>query len=115
MTKAPVKVNEHFVVTTDEKGNETEVIYNPPLLAKTENIRVELRKEKNYGRPHVHIIKKGKNKSLDVSLALDDLTILVGDENVKFFGTDEYDQIIDFILNNQELLVQIYENLRGDL
>jgi hypothetical protein len=34
MAKAPVKVNEHFVVGTDEKGVEREVIYDPPLLLK---------------------------------------------------------------------------------
>lgn len=66
MTKAPVKINEHFVVVTDEKGNETDIIYNPPLLAESENIRVELRKEKNHNRPHVHIIKKGRKNSYDV-------------------------------------------------
>lgn len=85
MTKAPVKINEHFVVMTDENGNETDVIYNPPLLAESENIRVELRKEKNHNRPHVHIIKKGRNKSYDVSLALDDFSLLAGGENLKHF------------------------------
>ncbi len=115
MGKAPIKVNEHFVVKADDKGNETEVIYSPPLLAETQNIRVELRKERNHNRPHVHIIKKGKDKSFDVSIAIDDLEILAGGDKVRIFGTEEYDRILDFILNNQEILMKVYQNLRGDL
>lgn len=115
MTKAPVKVNEYFVVMTDKEGNETEVIYNPPLLAETENIRVELRKEKNHGRPHVHIIKKGKNKSYDVSVALDDLSLLAGSENVQHFDDKEWDKIGDFLFDNQNEFIKLYVSLRGDL
>lgn len=115
MGKAPIKVNEHFVVNTDEKGNETEVIYNPPLLAQTQNIRVELRKEKNHNRPHVHVIKKGRNKSHDVSIALDDFEILAGEDNLKHFAKDEYQAIIDFIVENQDRFIEVYATLRGDL
>lgn len=115
MTKAPVKVNEHFVVTTDEKGNDTEVIYNPPLLAETENIRVELRKEKNHNCPHVHIIKKGRNKTFDVSVALDDLSLLAGSENVQHFDDKEWDKLGEFLFNNQSRFIKLYATLRGDL
>lgn len=115
MVKAPIKVNEHFVVRTDDVGATTEVIYDPPLLAESQNIRVELRKEKNHNRPHVHIIKKGKDKSYDVSIALDDLEILAGKENVRVFGEAEYQVIIEFIIDNQDCFKKIYENLRGDL
>lgn len=115
MRKAPIKVNEHFVVNTDEKGSETEVIYNPPLLAETQNIRIELRKEKNHNRPHVHIIKKGKDKSHDVSIALDTLEILAGGDNLKFFSSDEYEVITDFIIDNQDRFIEVYASLRGDL
>jgi hypothetical protein len=112
--KAPIKINEHFVVQTDVTGSEAEVIYNPPLLAESENIKVELRKEKNHDRPHVHIIKKGKNKSYDVSLALDDLTFLAGEDNLKHFSKKEYEVIIDFILKNQDRFIKVYASLRGD-
>lgn len=115
MGKAPIKVNERFVVRTDDDGATTEVIYDPPLLAQSQNIRVELRKEKNHNRPHVHIIKKGKDKSFDVSIALDDLEILAGKENVGVFGEAEYQVIIEFIIDNQDRFKKIYENLRGDL
>lgn len=115
MGRAPIKVNEHFVVNTDDLGNETEVIYDPPLLAQTRNIRVELRKEKNHDRPHVHVIKKGKNKSHNVSIALDELEILAGGDNIKFFGDDEYEAIIDFIIDNQDRFIDVYVTLRGDL
>lgn len=115
MGKAPIKVNEHFVVNTDENGNETEVIYSPPHLAQTQNIRVELRKEKNHDRPHVHIIKKGKDKSCDVSIALDDFDILAGEDNLKHFAKDEYQVIIDFIVENQDRFIEVYATLRGDL
>lgn len=115
MRKAPIKLNEHFVVKTDDKGNETEVIYNPPLLAESQNIRVELRKEKNHNRPHVHIIKKGKDKSYDVSVALDDLSILAGCENVDQFDEREWDKIGDFLFDNQERFIKLYTILRGDL
>lgn len=115
MTKAPVKVNEHFVVTTDEKGNESEVIYNPPLLAETGNIRVELRKEKNHNRAHVHLIKKGKNKSFEVSVALDDFSLLAGRENAQHFDDKEWDKIGDFLFDNQDRFIKLYEILRGNL
>lgn len=45
MAKAPIRVSEHFVVKARD-GSEAEVIYDPPLLAESQNIRVELRKEK---------------------------------------------------------------------
>ncbi len=95
MGKAPIKVNEHFVIKTDDEGNETEVIYNPPLLAESQNIRVELRKEQKHHRPHVHIIKKRKDKSYDVSVALDDLSILAGGENRDQFDSREWDKLGD--------------------
>ncbi len=115
MGKAPIKVNEHFVVRTDDDGATTEVIYDPPLLAESQNIRVELRKEKNHNRPHVHIIKKGKDKSYDVSVALDDFIILAGGENLMYFDEREWDKIGDFLLKNQERFIKLYETLRGDL
>ncbi len=115
MGKAPIKVNEHFAVLTDDKGTETDVIYNPPLLAESQNIRVELRKEKNHNRPHVHIIKKGSNKSYDVSVALDNFDILAGEDNLKHFADDEYQVIVDFIVENQDRFIEVYETLRGDL
>jgi hypothetical protein len=115
MGKAPIKVNEHFVVRTDDDGATTEVIYDPPLLAESQNIRVELRKEKNHNRPHVHIIKKGKDKSYDVSVALDDFIILAGGENLMHFDEREWDKIGDFLLKNQEKFIKLYETLRGDL
>lgn len=115
MRKAPIKVNEHFVVKTDDKGNETEVIYSPPLLAESQNIRVELRKEKNHKRPHVHVIKKGRDKSHDVSIAIDDFDILAGEDNLKHFAKDEYQAIIDFIVENQDRFIEVYATLRGDL
>jgi hypothetical protein len=115
MGKAPIKVNEHFVVITDDKGNETKAIYSPPLLAESQNIRVELRKEKNHNRPHVHIIKKGSHKSYDVSIALDNFDILAGGENLKHFAKDEYQVIIDFIVENQDRFIEVYATLRGEL
>ncbi len=115
MGKAPLKVNEHFVVNTDEKGNETEVIYNPPLLAESQNIKVELRKEPKHHRPHVHIIKKGKDKSCDVSVALDDLSILAGGENRDQFDEREWDKLADFLFDNQDRFIKLYATLRGDL
>ncbi len=115
MGKAPIKVNEHFVIKTENDGTTTEVIYNPPLLAETQNIRIELRKEQNHNRPHVHIIKKGKDKSYDVSFALDNFEILAGEENLKVFDINEYQQIIDFIVENQESFIEVYATLRGDL
>jgi hypothetical protein len=115
MGKAPIKVNEHFVVNTDDKGSETEVIYNPPLLAETQNVRIELRKERNHGRPHVHVIKKGRNNSYDVSIALDDFDILAGEDNLKYFAKDEYQVIVDFIVENQDRFIKVYATLRGDL
>lgn len=115
MGKAPIKVNEHFVVQIDDEGNETEVIYNPPLLAESQNIRVELRKEKSHNRPHVHIIKKGRNKSYDVSVALDDFEILAGMENVDQFDEREWDKIGDFLVENQDRFIKLYEILKGDL
>ena len=60
MGKAPIKVNEHFVVRTDDDGATTEVIYDPPLLAESQNIRVELRKEKNHNRPQFTLLKREK-------------------------------------------------------
>ncbi len=115
MGKAPIKVNEHFVIVTDENDVETEIIYNPPLLAESQNIRVELRKEKNNNRPHVHIIKKGNNKSYDVSVALDDLNILAGGKNVDQFDEREWEQIGNFLFDNQERFIKLYATLRGDL
>lgn len=115
MGKAPIKVNEHFVVKEDDKGVTSEVIYNPPLLAESQNIRVELRKEKNHNRPHVHIIKKGKDKSYDVSIALDDFEILAGTDNLESFDKNEFQQIADFIVENQEIFIKVYATLRGDL
>jgi hypothetical protein len=115
MGKPPIKVNEHFVVSIDDNGNEADVIYNPPLLADTQNIRVELRKEKNHNRPHIHIIKKGKNKSHDVSIALDDFTVLAGGENLEHFDEREWDKISDFLVGNQDRFIKLYETLRGDL
>lgn len=100
---------------TDEEGNETEVIYNPPLLAESETIRVELRKEKNHSRPHIHIIRKGKNKSYDVSVALDDLSILAGGENVDQFDEREWDKVSDFLFDNQDRFIKMYATLKGDL
>jgi len=115
MGKAPIKVNEHFAVKTDDEGTETDVIYDPPLLAESQNIRVELRKEKNHSRPHVHIIKKGRNKSYDLSVALDDFDILAGEENLKRFGEKEFEAIADFISKNQDRFKEVYVKLRGDL
>ncbi len=115
MGKAPIKVTEHFVIKTDDEGNETEVIYNPPLLAESINIRIELRKEKNHNRAHVHIIKKGKYKSHDVSIALDDFEILAGGDNLKHFASDEYEVIANFIIENQDRFIEVYAKLRGDL
>jgi hypothetical protein len=115
MGKALTKVNEHFVVLTDDKGTESDVIYDPPLLAESENIRIELRKEKKHNRPHVHIIKKGKHKSCDVSIALDNFDILAGEDNLKHFAKDEYQLIIDFIVENQDRFIEVYATLRGDL
>jgi len=115
VTKAPVKINEHFVVMTDEKSNETDIIYNAPLLADSQNIRVELRKEKNHKRPHVHIIKKGRINSYNVSVALDDFSILAGGENLKHFDNKEWDKIGNFLFDNQDRFIKLYETLRGDL
>jgi hypothetical protein len=115
MGKAPIKLNEHFLIQTDDQRNETEVIYNPPLLAESHNVRVELRKEKNHNRPHVHVIKKGRNRSYEVSMALDDFEILAGDENLKHFAKDEYRVIIEFIVENQDRFIEVYATLRGDL
>jgi hypothetical protein len=115
MGKDPIKVNEHFVVKTDDKGTETEVIYNPPLLAESQNIRVELRKEKNHNRPHVHVIKKGRDKSHDVSIALDNFDILAGGDNLKHFDEREFEAIADFISKNKDRFIDVYAKLRGDL
>ena len=115
MGRAPIKVNEHFVVKTDDKGVETEVIYNPPLLAESQNIRVELRKEQKHNRPHVHVIKKGRDKSHDVSIALDNFDILAGGENLKHFDENEFEAIADFISKNQVRFIDVYAKLRGDL
>jgi hypothetical protein len=115
MGKTPIKLNEHFAVATDENGIKNEVIYYPPLLAESQNIRIELRKEKNHARAHVHIIKKGRNHSYDVSIALDDLTLLAGTENLKHFARNEYQAILEFIIENQDRFKKIYEVLRGDL
>lgn len=115
MGKAPIKVNEYFAVKTDDEGTETDVIYDPPLLAESQNIRVELRKEKNHNRPHVHIIKKGRNKSYDVSVALDNFDILAGEENLKHFDEKEFEAIADFISKNQDRFKEVYVKLRGDL
>jgi len=56
MGKAFIKVNEYFAIKTDKNGDQTEFIYNPPLIAESQNIRIELR-QKKHKRPHVHIIK----------------------------------------------------------
>jgi len=115
MTKAPIKISEYFVLVTDDEGNEVEVIFHPPLLAESENIRVELRKELNHHRPHVHIIKKGRVSSFDVSIALDDLTVLAGGKNVKHFEIQEYQKIQEFLAENADRFYVIYEKLRGEL
>lgn len=115
MGKTPIKVSEYFVVRTDEHGVETEVIYSPPLLAESANIKVELRKEKNHTRPHVHIIKKGSDKSIDVSVALDDLSILAGGENADHFNRREWEKLGDFLFDNQDRFIKLYATLRGDL
>jgi hypothetical protein len=100
MGKAPFKLNAYFAED-----------FNPPLLAETQHIRIELRKEKNHHRPHVHVIKKVK----DVSIAIDDLSVLAGEKNLKYFDRDELLAIADFIFENQDRFMQIYNNLRGDL
>ena len=115
MGKALVKVNEYFVVKTDDGGNETEVIYNPPLLAQTQNIRVELRKEKKHERPHVHVIKKGRDKFHGVSIALDDFTVLAGEDQLKHFDSKEFQYISHFLWRNRERFMTLYQALRGDL
>lgn len=115
MTKSLIKLNEYFVIETDREGNEVEVIYNPPLLAESQNIRVELRKEKNHRRPHIHIIKKGRGKIYDVSVALDDFSILAGGENKARFNEKEWDKIGDFLFDNQGTFIKLYKTLRGDL
>ena len=100
----------------DDEGNQTDVIYNPPHLANTQNIRVELRKEQKHARPHVHVIKKGKDSKGDgLSIALDDFDILAGKEHLKLFSKAEYEAVTDFLLENQEKFIKIYETLRGDL
>jgi hypothetical protein len=115
MGRPPIKVSVNFVVKTDHKGVETEVIYNPPLMAESQNIRVELRIEHRHPRPHVHVIKKGKDKSYDVSIALDDLEILAGENNLKHFDRKEFQAIAEFISENQDRFKEIYETLRGNL
>ena len=115
MRKAKIKVNEYFIVLIDEDGEEIEVIFNPPLLAESSGVRVELRKERNHNRPHLHIIKKGKTRIYDVSIALDELVVLAGKENLKYFAKDEYKVIMEFIVDNQDRFKKIYNNLRVDL
>ena len=115
MAKAPIRINEHFVVITDENGNEIEIIYNPPLLAESENIRIELRKEEKHNRPHVHILKKGNATSFEISIALDSLNVLAGKEKLKHFAERELKKIGEFLAENADRFKEIYENLRGDL
>ena len=115
MAKAPIKVNEHFAVVTDDKGNRTEIIYNPPLLAKVGNLKIELRKELNHNRPHIHLIRKCGKSVYDVSIAINDLVVLAGGHNLKYLDKVEYQKILEFILDNQELLETLYKELRGDL
>lgn len=115
MGRAPIRVNEHFVVVEDENGNEADVIYDPPLLADVGNLKVELRKELNHSMPHVHIVKKCGKNEYDVSIAIDDLKVLAGDKNRKYFDPREYQQTLEFILENQERLETLYKKLRGDL
>ena len=115
MGKPPIKINDYLELVFDEDGKETTVIYDPPLLAETANLRVELRKEKNHGRPHVHIIKKSKGNFYEVSLALDSLLPLVGEENLKYFADKEYRVILEFLVANQDRLIKVYKTLKGEL
>ncbi len=112
MGKVPVRVNEYFKLLEDDDGIEQAFIYNPPLLAESLNIRVELRKEVSHNRPHVHVIKKGKAKFYDVSFALDDFEIIAGADNLKFFDKNEFQKIVDFIVENQEAFIKVYASIR---
>lgn len=46
MGKKPLEFEKYFVQL--ENGENSEIIYDPPLLAKYESIRMELRKEKKH-------------------------------------------------------------------
>ena len=116
MGKAPVKGETHLDVTLDENGKQVEVIYDPPLLATFGNIRVELRKEKNHDRPHIHIMKTAKSgKTNDVSIALDDFECLAGHENLKSFDRREYQAVMEFLAEKQDQLIEVYKKLKGDV
>jgi len=109
MTKTPIKINEYFIV----KGDFLEMIYSPPLLAEVGNLRVELRKELNHSRPHLHVIKKCGKSEYGVSLALDNLDVLAGSENIERFDRREYEAVLNFIIENLELFEKVYKTLRG--
>ena len=51
----------------------------------------------------------------DVSIAINDLVVLAGGHNLKYLDKVEYQKILEFILDNQELLETLYKELRGDL
>lgn len=116
MVRARIKKMHHFVVTVAEGGEQLEVIYNPPLLAQFGNIRIELRKEKNHERPHIHIMKSAKaGKTNDVSIALDNFDLLAGQENVQFFDKREYQAVVEFLADKQDLLIGLYKKLKGEV
>ena len=115
MGKVSIKVSERFLIVKDEKGVETHIIFNPPVIAQSANIKIELRKEKNHDRPHIHLVKKGKKKSIDVSLALDDFSCLAGEENLKCFERDEYLKVLEFLIANKDRFKELYKKLRGEL
>jgi hypothetical protein len=48
-------------------------------------------------------------------VALDNLDILAGDEHLKFFAKEEFEAVVDFLIENQLHLIKIYNSLKGNL
>lgn len=107
-------IDRYFVVNEGTEEKPEEVIYSPPLLAKLDKIRIELRQEKNHGAPHVHIIKKGSGKTCEISVDLKTLKpfdVTNGD----IMSENEYKVILKFIQEHQGDLVKLYKILRSRL
>lgn len=112
MSRPRIVIDEYFALEVDEGVKR--YIYNPPLLAKTRNLRIELRQEKNHSAPHVHVIKKGSD-GVSIIIEEDNIKIVAGESELEHFDEREFEAVVKFLVKNQNHLREIYKKLRGSL